>query len=301
MTLVAGVLTDTRPASPPARRIRASSPCRRAARARNTTNYILDGGSNNDHYSNAPNPMPNPDALQEFSVQTNSFSAEYGRNVGAIVNAVTRSGTNQFHGLGFGYLRHHELNATNFFTPGVDDGLKRYQYGGTLGGPIVQNRTFFFGSYQGTNQKSQPPDRAAPWCRRRRMRSGDFSSLSRASCATRSPASRSPSNQIPSSALQPGRAGDPPRLAAAAQPGRGRQPADAALLGAESTATITSTSAASITASATPTVSTAAPGCRARRCRPYLEQGNAINSSFGRTWQNTIVSVNDTYVISPTC
>ena len=64
----------------------------------NTTNYILDGGSNNDHYSNAPNPMPNPDALQEFSVQTNNFSAEYGRNVGAIVNAVTRSGTNKFQG-----------------------------------------------------------------------------------------------------------------------------------------------------------------------------------------------------------
>ncbi len=66
---------------------------------------MLDGGSNNDHYSNGPNPMPNPDALQEFSVQTNSFSAEYGRNVGAIVNAVTRAGTNDYHGLGFGYFR----------------------------------------------------------------------------------------------------------------------------------------------------------------------------------------------------
>ena len=94
----------------------------------NTTNYVLDGGSNNDHYTNGPNPMPNPDALQEFSVQTNSFSAEYGRNVGAIVNAVTRAGTNQYHGLGFGYFRHYKFNATNFFTPGVDDGLKRSQY-----------------------------------------------------------------------------------------------------------------------------------------------------------------------------
>ena len=71
----------------------------------NSTNYIMDGGSNNDHYSNASNPMPNPDALQEFSVQTNSFSAQYGRNAGAIVNAVTRSGTNNFRGLAFGYLR----------------------------------------------------------------------------------------------------------------------------------------------------------------------------------------------------
>ena len=64
---------------------------------------MLDGGSNNDHYSNAPNPMPNPDALQEFSVQTNSFSAEYGRNAGAIVNAVTRAGSNKFQGVAFGY------------------------------------------------------------------------------------------------------------------------------------------------------------------------------------------------------
>ena len=90
----------------------------------NSTNYIMDGGSNNDHYSNGSNPMPNPDALQEFSVQTNS-SAEYGRNTGAIVNAVTRSGTNRFSGLGFGYLRDSSMNANNFFTPGIDDGLNR--------------------------------------------------------------------------------------------------------------------------------------------------------------------------------
>ena len=75
----------------------------------NTTNYILDGGQNNDHYNNAPNPMPNPDALQEFSVQTNNFSAEYGRNVGGVVNAVTKSGTNALHGAAFGYLRNAAL------------------------------------------------------------------------------------------------------------------------------------------------------------------------------------------------
>jgi hypothetical protein len=67
----------------------------------NTTNYILDGAQNNDHYSNAPNLMPNPDALQEFSVQTNTFSSEFGRNVGGIVNAVTRSGTNDIHRAGY--------------------------------------------------------------------------------------------------------------------------------------------------------------------------------------------------------
>ena len=64
----------------------------------NNTNYILDGAQNNDLYSNAPNPLPNPDALQEFSVQTNNFSAEFGRQSGGIVNAITKSGTNEYHG-----------------------------------------------------------------------------------------------------------------------------------------------------------------------------------------------------------
>jgi len=148
----------------------------------NTTNYILDGGSNNDHYSNAPNPTPNPDALQEFSVQTNNFSAEYGRNLGAVVNAVTKSGTNQFHGSAFEYIRHHVLNASNFFTPGRDDGLKRNQFGATIGGPILlpkyngRDRTFFFFSYQGTRQRQLPADNTAivPTAAQRQ---GDFSAL----------------------------------------------------------------------------------------------------------------------------
>ena len=137
----------------------------------NTTNYILDGGQNNDHYNNAPNPMPNPDALQEFSVQTNNFSAEYGRNVGGVVNAVTKSGTNELHGAAFGYLRNAALNAVNFFAPidpknpnqKLNDGLKRSQFGATLGGPVVfpklyngKNKTFFFFSYQGTTIRQRP-------------------------------------------------------------------------------------------------------------------------------------------------
>ena len=169
----------------------------------NTTNYVLDGGSNNDHYSNGPNPMPNPDALQEFSVQTNSFSAEYGRNVGAIVNAVTRAGTNQYHGLGFGYFRHYKFNANNFFTPGVDDGLERQQYGGTFGGPIVKNRTFFFGSYQGTNQSTRPTQRRAS-SRRRRCATATSPAIPR---ALRNPFTGQPfpGNQVPTSLFAPSR------------------------------------------------------------------------------------------------
>jgi hypothetical protein len=158
----------------------------------NTTNYILDGGQNNDHYSNAPNPMPNPDALQEFSVQTNNFSAEFGRNSGGIVNAVTKSGTNELHGSAFEYLRHHSLNAAAFFAPSdpddptkkLDDGLKRNQFGATLGGPVVlpgyngRDKTFFFFSYQGTRIRRRPSSDTVNTMTVAE-RNGDFSALSR--------------------------------------------------------------------------------------------------------------------------
>src|SRR5205823_2382562 len=160
----------------------------------NSTNYILDGGQNNDHYNNAPNPMPNPDALQEFSVQTNNFSAEFGRNSGGIVNAVTRSGTNVLHGAAFWYLRNNAVNAANFFAPPKagstnqkqDDGLKRNQAGVTAGGPVLfpkiyngKDKTFFFFSFQGTRLKQRPTSTAvnvfAP-----QEREGDFSGFSTA-------------------------------------------------------------------------------------------------------------------------
>ncbi len=158
----------------------------------NATNYILDGGQNNDHYSNAPNPMPNPDALQEFSVQTNNFSAEFGRNVGGIVNAVTKSGTNEIHGAAFDFLRHKDVNAANFFAPTIapgkkqDDGLKRNQFGATVGGPVWlgplyngKDKTFFFFSYQGTRNRRSPTTvrQVSPTLAQRQ---GDFSALGRA-------------------------------------------------------------------------------------------------------------------------
>jgi outer membrane receptor protein involved in Fe transport len=154
----------------------------------NNTNYILDGAQNNDLYSNAPNPLPNPDALQEFSVQTNNFSAEFGRQSGGIVNAVTRSGTNEYHGSLFEYVRNNALNAANFFSPIVNgakltDGLKRNQFGGTWGGPATipkiyngKDRTFFFFSYQGTLTRRSPITNSivVPTAA---QRTGDFSGL----------------------------------------------------------------------------------------------------------------------------
>lgn len=116
------------------------------------TNYLLDGGDNNDPQEGVSAIMPNPDALEEFSVLTNNFSAEYGRSAGAVVNAVTKSGTNQFHGSAYEFLRNDALDSRTFF--GISKGkLRRNQYGGSFGGPLVKNRFFFFGSYEGVKQR----------------------------------------------------------------------------------------------------------------------------------------------------
>ena len=111
--------------------------------------YNLDGGTNQDLMSNTNNPFPFPDALQEFSVQTNSFDTQYGTNAGAVVNVVTRSGTNQWHGDAFEFVRNRRFNARNFFAQ-TKDPLKRNQYGGTIGGPIKKDSMFIFFGYQGT-------------------------------------------------------------------------------------------------------------------------------------------------------
>lgn len=117
------------------------------------TNYLLDGGDNNDPQHNVGAVLPNPDALEEFSVLTNNFSAEYGRNSGAVVNAVTKSGTNSLHGSLWEFLRNDALDARAFFGLSKSK-LRRNQFGGAAGGPIVRNRAFFFGSYEGVRQRT---------------------------------------------------------------------------------------------------------------------------------------------------
>jgi hypothetical protein len=111
--------------------------------------YKLDGATHEDLITNVNATFPDPDALAEFSVQTNNFDARYGGAGGAIVNIVTKSGTDQLHGSAFEYVRNGDLNARNFFAA-QHDALKRNQFGGTLGGPILKNRLFYFASYQGT-------------------------------------------------------------------------------------------------------------------------------------------------------
>ena len=114
MRLIAGVTNDPNAGVTSGTTYPGTNPVSVNGNRSNNTNYILDGAQNNDIYSNAPNPLPNPDALQEFSVQTNNFSAEFGRQSGGIVNAVTKSGSNEYHGTLFEYVRNNALNAANF-------------------------------------------------------------------------------------------------------------------------------------------------------------------------------------------
>ena len=104
--------------------------------------------------------VPSPDAIEEFKVQTSNFDASYGRNAGANVNVVTKSGTNHLHGTAFEFLRNSALNADDYFYPKHSPGepahqtLNQHQFGGTIGGPIRQNKLFYFLSYQGTRAKN---------------------------------------------------------------------------------------------------------------------------------------------------
>jgi len=123
------------------------------AGGRDTQNeFRFDGTSWKNITQNTSLNLPSPDALQEFQILTSSPSSEYGRNSGGVFVAVTRSGTNQFHGALYDYLRNTALNARNFFTrpPQEKPALKQNQFGATISGPIVRNKLFFFAGYQGT-------------------------------------------------------------------------------------------------------------------------------------------------------
>ncbi|MFC6647189.1 carboxypeptidase regulatory-like domain-containing protein [Granulicella cerasi] len=120
----------------------------------NQINYLLDGGDHNDSFSNVNMPFPFPDVLQEFSVQTTGLAAQYGVHPSATVSIVTKSGSNQFHGGVFEFLRNSYANANNRINGYTD--LKRNQFGGYLGGPIIRNKLFFLGGYQHTALRIAP-------------------------------------------------------------------------------------------------------------------------------------------------
>ena len=162
--------------------------------------FRLDGTNHTDSYFQQNQPFPFPDALQEFSIQTSNYSAAQGASAGAVVNAVTRSGTNNLHGGVFGYARDRTFNSKNFFSV-ERDFLKRKQYGGYAGGPIFRNKMFFFAGWQGTKIQNigGTLNQTIPTTA---MRAGDFSAVTTqlVDPVTRLPF---PGNQIPVSRFDP--------------------------------------------------------------------------------------------------
>jgi len=115
----------------------------------NFTDYRLDGGDNNDYMTNINLPFPFPDAVAQFSVETTDLGAQQGLHPGGLVNVVTRSGSNQWHGSAFEFIRNNFIDATNFFSTSKDT-LHQNQYGGTFGGRVIRDKLFFFAGYQHT-------------------------------------------------------------------------------------------------------------------------------------------------------
>jgi outer membrane receptor protein involved in Fe transport len=142
----------------------------------NGVNYLLDGVDANDTYINANVPFPNPDALQEFNLITGNMSASFGNAIGGVVNVVTKSGTDQIHGDVFEFLRNSALDASDYFSGGLVNPLKQNQFGASIGGPIIKNRLFYFGSYQGTRLHTAQNGQIAS-VPNATERTGDFSDL----------------------------------------------------------------------------------------------------------------------------
>ena len=176
----------------------------------NGTNYVLDGGHNLDTFSNVNLPFPFPDALQEFSVETNALPARNGTQAGGLVNVVTKSGSNDLHGDLFEFLRNGDMNARNFFAA-KHDSLKRNQFGATVGDHIIRDNLFFFAGYQGTRNRSNPPQSQATVPTSAAL-TGDFSALESAGCQSshqprtiKNPFNGQPlpNNQVPQSLFNP--------------------------------------------------------------------------------------------------
>jgi hypothetical protein len=182
--------------------------------------FKLDGVSNTDFYFQENQTFPFPDALQEFSIQTSNYSAAHGNNAGAVVNVVTRSGTNDFHGGAFEFARNRVFNARNFFAR-ERDFLKRNQFGAFGGGPVLlpgydgRNKTFFFLGWQGTRIRNRANDVTA-FAPTNAQRNGDFASLlggtnrvflrdpqKTGNCSATDQTACFPNNQIPVSRFDP--------------------------------------------------------------------------------------------------
>ncbi|SFS01369.1 Carboxypeptidase regulatory-like domain-containing protein [Granulicella pectinivorans] len=140
-----------------------------------STYYLLDGVTNMDYFALLAAPFPNADATQEFRVISNNFDARYGFSPGAVVSIQSKGGSNAFHGGAFEFLRNADLNASNYFSH-TRDPLKRNQFGGYLGGPIIKDKLFFFANYQGT-RASTVSTQNSTYTPTAAMLNGDFSAV----------------------------------------------------------------------------------------------------------------------------
>jgi hypothetical protein len=140
-------------------------------------NFSVNGGDANDQFVNLPTVQPTPDSVEEFRVLTNTFDAEYGRNSGSVVNVITKSGTNRLHGDIYEYFRNTILDAKNYFDLAGRPQWNQNQYGGTLGGPIKKDRSFFFVSYEGRRIRQGITGQVVGVPATPGMRSGDFSGV----------------------------------------------------------------------------------------------------------------------------
>src|SRR6187397_525693 len=146
----------------------------------NGMTYIMDGGTHNDPFNNLNLPTAFPDAMQEFKVETSSLPARYGHHAASAVNIITKSGTNVFKGSAFEFNRDYHFNAKNHFAA-TRDSLRRNTFGGTMGGPMIKNKAFFFGGYQGQIEKTNPPT-SISYIPTRAMLNGDFTAITSPAC-----------------------------------------------------------------------------------------------------------------------
>ena len=165
--------------------------------------FTLDGGTANNPFNGLNQPLPFPDALQEFKVETSSLGAQNGQHAGAAVTVATRSGSNEIHGDVFEYVRNYLFNGRSA-TALVRDSLKQNQFGGTIGGPIIRNRLFFFAGGQGTIKKSNPAD-SQGYSMTPAMLAGDFRVVTSSACQPRPITLSAPftGNVIPVSQMDP--------------------------------------------------------------------------------------------------
>src|SRR5438093_2999495 len=164
--------------------------------------YLLDGSIWQDPYNSLSMPLPFPDALQEFKVETSAMPAQYGFHATATVNAVTRSGSNEFHGDVFEFVRNGIFNARDAFAVKRDT-LKRNQFGGVIGGPIKKDKLFFFGGYQRTSLRSDGIQNTA-FIPTPAALNGDFTALASAACNNGTPINLPSSLGFVNNTISPG-------------------------------------------------------------------------------------------------